>query len=614
MTTYDTGNPVPSGDARDRFDNTQTLDELINSPLSTARSRLGVPLKTWAGIQQQVTAYLIAQGYESVYLVYGAGVVVQRQTQLVQRSGELYRVMNAASIPLTLTGDWATDAPKLQAVGDAALRPIVNSILGAIKKSGKFNSFAQSAASNILFIGDSNGSGAGSGAGYFPEPGQYNFTDGYIARVARSLLNAFDKYPGSNRGYMYYGWLNAYQQLLSEPGWTGADLGTPVGGGPAGNAWRMPAGEWIERTGIEATNCKIFFAPSTDGSTYQVTVNGNIATVPTPVNADGLSDNIVLLAGGAYIKPTDKVRLTCVSGSIDLYGMRFLRGPASYGPIVLCSPEGSQSFSDYTEPNRSALLARYMTADQPGPNLICCFLGTNNMIDAASKQKTPAEMVSDMLAFLGRWRTLVPECTILFWTPPRPGPTANLPLAPYEDYVSAIIGFVEGQTNVGLIRMDMSGVEGAEFYAVPDPVPGAHLNRNAHGATAKFICDYFGISVDTALPGFAEYPQTGSNANGTYTRTSDGRMRCAYSNPEYAVSIADGATHISPVFPFPAPFSATPDKLYSGYVTNGGGGALGLSVTAGASGNTGWQFIIKNNSGAAVTRVLELAMTAEGTY
>lgn len=119
---YLTGNPVPSADAKDRFDNSLVLDELLNGPLGEYLNRLGVPLKSWVGIMQQVTDYLIEQGYESVYLTYGAGVVVERQTQLVQRSGELYRVMNASDLPLTLTGTWATDSPKLKAVGDAALR------------------------------------------------------------------------------------------------------------------------------------------------------------------------------------------------------------------------------------------------------------------------------------------------------------------------------------------------------------------------------------------------------------------------------------------------------------------------------------------------------------
>lgn len=122
---YNTGNPVGtdgSNDPRDLLDNSGIIDLLLTGPLGEYLNRLGVPLRSWIGIMQQVTDYLIAQGYESVYLTYGAGVVVDRQTQLVQRDGELYRVLNAADIPLTLTGTWATDAPKLQAVGDAALR------------------------------------------------------------------------------------------------------------------------------------------------------------------------------------------------------------------------------------------------------------------------------------------------------------------------------------------------------------------------------------------------------------------------------------------------------------------------------------------------------------
>ncbi|AVD89666.1 hypothetical protein [Pseudomonas sp. SWI44] len=122
---YNTGNPVGtqgSSDPRDLYDNAGIIDLLVNGPLGEYLSRLGVPLKSWLGIMQQVTDFLIDMGYESVYLTYGAGVVVERQTQLVQRNGDLYRVMNAVDVPLTLTGNWATDAPKLQSVGDAAIR------------------------------------------------------------------------------------------------------------------------------------------------------------------------------------------------------------------------------------------------------------------------------------------------------------------------------------------------------------------------------------------------------------------------------------------------------------------------------------------------------------
>lgn len=133
---YNTGNPVePSGssDPRDLYDTSAIADLLVNGPLGEYLSRLGVPLKSWRGIMQQVTDHLIAQGYESVFLAYAAGVVVQRQTQLVQKDGELYRVKFSADIPLTLTGVWATDAAKLQAVGDVVLRQQLASSTGATK-------------------------------------------------------------------------------------------------------------------------------------------------------------------------------------------------------------------------------------------------------------------------------------------------------------------------------------------------------------------------------------------------------------------------------------------------------------------------------------------------
>lgn len=73
-------------------------------------------------MEQEFDEFLWNSRYESVYLIYGAGLVVSRQTQLIQRGGELYRVLMPADLPTTLTGNWAIDAPKLAAVGDAVLR------------------------------------------------------------------------------------------------------------------------------------------------------------------------------------------------------------------------------------------------------------------------------------------------------------------------------------------------------------------------------------------------------------------------------------------------------------------------------------------------------------
>ncbi|HDS1765629.1 hypothetical protein CXG50_12390 [Pseudomonas plecoglossicida] len=132
---YNTGNSVGADGSSSPFDlhdNSGNIDVWANDRSRlTWPDRLGVERKTFFGMEQQVTDFLIDMGYESVYLVYGTGIVVARQTQLVQRDGELYRVMNASDIPLTLTGTWATDAPKLQSVGDAALRQALSTDAGA---------------------------------------------------------------------------------------------------------------------------------------------------------------------------------------------------------------------------------------------------------------------------------------------------------------------------------------------------------------------------------------------------------------------------------------------------------------------------------------------------
>lgn len=73
---------------------------------------------------------LLDAGYESVFLAYAAGAVVERPRQLVQRAGELFRIKDQNELPLTLTGAWATDEPKLMPVGDASLRQGLASLDG----------------------------------------------------------------------------------------------------------------------------------------------------------------------------------------------------------------------------------------------------------------------------------------------------------------------------------------------------------------------------------------------------------------------------------------------------------------------------------------------------
>lgn len=124
MTTYDTGNPMPSADARDRFDNSQTFDEVINSPEVASRTRLGRMIKTLTGMRQDFSQLLAASYYEPVHLAYvpGSPLTVLRPTQLIDYNGTVYRAKMPTEFPLTLSGTWASDQAKLVDVGDMALR------------------------------------------------------------------------------------------------------------------------------------------------------------------------------------------------------------------------------------------------------------------------------------------------------------------------------------------------------------------------------------------------------------------------------------------------------------------------------------------------------------
>ena len=124
MTTYNTKNPVPSSDARDRYDNSQVFDELMNGAAPNTPDRLGVLRQSWAGMETEFQMFLANSGLESTHLTYvdGTPLVASRPTQLIDRAGSIYRVKLPASFPVTLTGMWETDQNLLVDVGDAALR------------------------------------------------------------------------------------------------------------------------------------------------------------------------------------------------------------------------------------------------------------------------------------------------------------------------------------------------------------------------------------------------------------------------------------------------------------------------------------------------------------
>lgn len=140
MTTYNTGNPVPSGNAYDRFDNSQTLDEVTNGQNDYYTNRVGAQLRSIFGIGRQFDLFIDTSetafndalskiGYESVHLSYvpSQPLVVDRPTQLIDYNGGVYGVKLPSNFPLTLTGTWATDQLLLIDRADQPLRTEVYS-------------------------------------------------------------------------------------------------------------------------------------------------------------------------------------------------------------------------------------------------------------------------------------------------------------------------------------------------------------------------------------------------------------------------------------------------------------------------------------------------------
>lgn len=156
MTTFNTGNPVPSADARDRFDNSQTFDQVINGGLTYYPNRIGQNVMSLKGMENLFNAaqvdrtnafnaaqaareevfqqYIEGSGWTSLG-AYAAGVSISSHTQTVDYLGQAYSLK--PSIPATVTapyittGNWATEGVNFKLVGDNSLRQDLASATGA---------------------------------------------------------------------------------------------------------------------------------------------------------------------------------------------------------------------------------------------------------------------------------------------------------------------------------------------------------------------------------------------------------------------------------------------------------------------------------------------------
>lgn len=158
MTTFNTGLPVPSADPRDRHDNSQTFDEVINGTLTYYVNRKGANVYSLAGMaalfnaaqgaraneftatqgakqaqfdaaqvqrQDVFNQFLEGSGWTSLG-AYAAGLSIVSHSQTVDYLGQPYAlkpsVPASLSSPYITTGNWGTEGGNFKLVGDNSLR------------------------------------------------------------------------------------------------------------------------------------------------------------------------------------------------------------------------------------------------------------------------------------------------------------------------------------------------------------------------------------------------------------------------------------------------------------------------------------------------------------
>lgn len=103
MTTFNTGNPIGSTDARDRSDNSENLDFAVNSLEQTFVDRFGVTRDTLEGIYQK-SAYYRAGTFDAGYTLTNNRQTLAYGNVEYSWSGTFPKVVSAGSTPATSGG------------------------------------------------------------------------------------------------------------------------------------------------------------------------------------------------------------------------------------------------------------------------------------------------------------------------------------------------------------------------------------------------------------------------------------------------------------------------------------------------------------------------------
>lgn len=190
------------------------------------------------------------------------------------------------------------------------------------------------------------------------------------------------------------------------------------------------------------------------------------------------------------------LKLICTDGNIFFQGVETFSATNS-SPFIYCAPEGSQSFADFSSPEKLTAIAPLVNA-RDGKSLVMIALGTNSQISMAWRPKHPNQYKSDLSECIAVWgRAISGEKKFVHIVPPKP--RVDLPYARYEDYVDVTMQFAKDNPDVHLIRTDMSvlGTDNTDSLYSED---GVHLNSSGHIALASVVCEGLGIGLDARLP------------------------------------------------------------------------------------------------------------------
>ena len=499
MTTYNTGNPIGSTDARDRSDNSANLDLAVNSLSQTFVDRFGVTRDTLEGIYKK-SAYYRAGTFDAGYtltnnrqtLAYGnveyswsgsfpkvvaagstpettggigAGAWVDR-TQEVLRSEIISGYLLEASMISTSQGS-NMDSEILNI--NSHIKPI-SSTPNAIFLSSLIADKSLATRVNIIPVADSFGDGIGASL----------YNNRYL-KLFEGALNH------SNIGGFGYATDTRLTDVVNVTGSGVATNGTITTSGALQSQLRLTSGQYVSVTNKQISFADLFYEGGTTTGDVVVQLNGvTFRTIVTTKTA-GIKNSFTA-PEFSKTKKSDVITFIASGGTVDITGLITLRGPTS-GPLMLKVSHGGWSYKTYDDNNIASEIAAYGNFASPGYTVYMLLLGTNSIYNASESQ-SPGDMITSMTGLIAKLTAATPNVGFIIGVPPKTNETLWPVIQSgftHADYVTAITDFCSSN-GVQCIRFDDIDLAGLNLLS-----DGVHPNDYGHALYFRKLAESLGI-------------------------------------------------------------------------------------------------------------------------